>query len=188
MVITLRAGKPFGRANHVPRVGRVDLNVGFRVVVDQHRGRCREPRFAPLLSDIRSGVLARGCRAIARRFAGVPVDGTVAYGVGNFRRVATNLLCGGKDVRDVVCRETIPERVVGLRSLGDVAYSWPHGGGARRGSVAGRKDHRDGKRKWAAYHGHPSLSSGPRRRSALRPNILYSNSCFSPTSFNVRAP
>src|SRR5216684_6234124 len=34
VVITLRAGKPFGRPNHVPRVGRVDLNVGFRVVVD----------------------------------------------------------------------------------------------------------------------------------------------------------
>src|SRR6266700_5380400 len=129
-------------------------DLGFRVVVDQHRGRCREPRVAPLLSDIRSGILSRGCRAIARRFAGVPVVWTVAHGEGNFWCVATNLLSGGKDVRDVVCRETIPERVVGLRSLGDVAYSWPHGGGARRGSGAGRKDHRDGKRKWAAYHGH----------------------------------
>src|SRR5260370_7439600 len=188
MVITLRAGKPFGRANHVPRVGRVDLNVGFRVVVDQHGGRCREPGVAPLLSDIRSGILARGCRAIARRFAGVPVDGTVAHGEGNFRRVATNLLCGGKDVRDMVCRETTPERVVGLRSLGDVAYSWPHGGGARRSSVAGCKDDGDGKRKWAAYHGHPSLSSGPSSRSALPPTILYSNTSFIPTSSNVHSP
>src|SRR5260370_38296307 len=123
MVITLRAGKPFGRANSGPWVGRVDLNVGFRVVVDQHRGRCREPGVAPLLSDIRSGILARGCRAIAQRFAGVPVDGTVAHGVGNFRRVATSLLCGGKDVLDMVSREPPPEGAVGLPSLAGVPYS-----------------------------------------------------------------
>src|SRR6266852_6002709 len=85
--------------------------------------------------------------AVARRLARVPVDGTVAHGVGNFRRVATDLLRGGKDVRDMVRREAIPERIVGLRSLGDVAYSWPHYGGARRGSVAGRQDDRDGKQK-----------------------------------------
>src|SRR6266851_7919654 len=147
VVITLRTGEPLTRANHVPRVGRVDLNVGFRVVVDQHRGRCREPGVAPLLSGIRPQILTGGGRAVARRLAGVPVDGTVAHRVGNFRRVATDLLRGGKDVRDMVRREAIPEKVVGLRSLRDVAYSWPYGGGARRDSVAGRKDDRDGKRK-----------------------------------------
>ena len=34
MVIAFRAGKPFGRANQVIRIGWVHLNVGFRVVVD----------------------------------------------------------------------------------------------------------------------------------------------------------
>ncbi len=147
VVITLRAGEPLGRANQVPRVGRVDLDVGFRVVVDQHRGRGREPGVAPLLSGIRPQILTCGRRAIARRLAGVPIEWSVAHGEGNFWRVATDLLRRGKDVRDVVRREAVLERIVGLRSLGDVAYPWPHGGGARRGSVAGREDDRDGKRK-----------------------------------------
>src|SRR5713226_3310587 len=150
VVIALRTGEPLGRANHVPRIGRVNLDVGFRVVVDQHGGRCREPSVASLLSGIRPLILTRGGRAVARRLTRVPVDGTVAHGEGNFRRVATHLLRGGKDVRDMVRRKTVCERVFSLCSLGDIAYSRPEGGGARRGSVADCEDDRDAKQKQAA--------------------------------------
>ncbi len=65
VVIALRAGEPLGRANQVIRVGGVDLDVGFRVVFDQHGGRCREAGVAPLLGGIRTQILTCGGRAIA---------------------------------------------------------------------------------------------------------------------------
>src|SRR5258708_18547020 len=137
MVIALCAGEPLARANQVSRIGWVDLDVGFRVVVDQHGGGSRKPGVAPLLGGIRPQILTCGGRTIARRLAGVPVDGTVVHSVGNFRCVATDLLRGGKHVRHMVHHEAILKRVVSLRSLGDAPYSWPNGGGARRVSVPG---------------------------------------------------
>src|SRR5260370_11103929 len=53
VIIALSAGEPLGRANQVSGVRRFDLDVGFRVVVDRHGGRCLEPGVAPLLAGIR---------------------------------------------------------------------------------------------------------------------------------------
>ena len=99
------------------RVGRIDADVRFRMVLDHVRRSYPIARITGRLLRIRTLVLVRGCRVrTAGAFAGVTVVGTGIRGVLHFRRIAAGLLGGGKDVGHAACRVAVLVRRVRLRS------------------------------------------------------------------------
>ena len=116
VVVALGADEPLGRADQMARIGRVDPDVGFRVVLDQHRGRGRVAGIAAGLGRIGTLVLAGGCSPRgARRLAVIAVVGTIAGRIRDLRRVAAHLLGRRENVRNRAVARRV--RTVGLPAL-----------------------------------------------------------------------
>src|SRR5205823_14165963 len=94
--------EPLAGPDQVVGVGRVDADVGLRVVLDQHRRGGGVAGTAALLVGVRAQVLASVGGTVAGGHAAEALGRPQVREVGDLGRVAARPLRGGVDVGDVV--------------------------------------------------------------------------------------
>jgi len=164
MVVTLCPGEPFARADDVPGIGRVDADVGLRLVRHEHRSGCRVRRDASRLSRIwrGAGVLA-GRAPRTGGFAGVSVVRPVVERRRNLGPVAAHLAAGHEIIGDVVgcvASRRRSSRPAFLRHVADPASTTELEAGARpHGQEYGMQQRRNQESGGPCGSQHPSVFS-----------------------------